>query len=47
MCFVNNYTGFMLSIIDMAFRGLHDEDPLNPSVLTLQDRHRSHLVGIE
>ena len=40
MCFVNNYTDFMLSIIDMEFRGLHD-------VLVLQDRHRSHLVDIE
>ena len=28
----------------MAFRGLHDADPLDPSVLTLQDRHRSHFV---
>ena len=28
----------------MAFRGLHDADPLDPSVLVLQDRHRSHLV---
>ena len=44
MCFVNNYIGFMLSVIDMAFRGLHDVDPLDPSVLVLQDRHRSHLV---
>ena len=44
MCFVNNYIAFVLSIIDMAFRGLHDVDPLDPSVLVLQDRHRSHLV---
>ena len=29
----------------MAFRGLHDVDPLDPSVLVLQDRHRSHLEG--
>ena len=28
----------------MTFRGLHDDDPLDPSVLVLQDRHRSHLV---
>ena len=28
----------------MAFRGLHDADPLDPSVLVLQNRHRSHLV---
>ena len=34
----------MLSVIDMAFRGLHDADPLDPYVLVLQDRHRSHLV---
>ena len=47
MCFVNNYTGFVLSIIDMALRGLHDADPLDPSVLVLQDRHRSHLVDTE
>ena len=44
MCFINNYTAFLLSVIDMAFRGLHDADPLDPSVLELQDRHRSHLV---
>ena len=25
----------------MAFRGLHDADPSNPSVLVLQDKHRS------
>ena len=47
MCFINNYTAFLLSIIDMAFRGLHDADPLDPSVLVLQDRHRSHLIDIE
>ena len=28
----------------MAFGGLHDADPLDLSVLVLQDRHRSHLV---
>ena len=44
MCFVNNYTSFMLSVIDMAFRGLHDADPLDPFVLVLQDRRMSHLV---
>ena len=43
MCFVNNYTSFILSIIDMTFRGLHDADPLDPFVLVLQDRQRSHL----
>ena len=31
----------------MAFRGLHDADPLDPFVLLLQDRHRSHLVDNE
>ena len=31
----------------MAFRGLHDADPLDPFVLLLQDRHMSHLVDIE
>ena len=31
----------------MAFRGLHDADPLDPYVLVLQDIHRSHLVHIE
>ena len=44
MFFVNNYIVFMLFIIDMAFRGLHDADPSDPSVLVLQDRHRLHLV---
>ena len=47
MCFINNYSAFMLSVIDMAFRGLHDADPLDLSVLILQDRHRSHLVDTE
>ena len=47
MCFVNNYTGFLFSIIDMTFRGLHDADPLDPSVLVLQDKHRLHLVDTE
>ena len=37
----------MLSVIDMEFRGLHDVDPLDPSVLVLQDKHRSHLVDTE
>ena len=45
ICFINNYIAFMLSVIDIAFRGLHDADPLDPSVLVLQDRHRSHLVN--
>ena len=31
----------------MAFRGPHDADPLDPSVLVLQDKHRSHLVDIK
>ena len=31
----------------MAFRGLHDADPLDPSILVLQDRHRSHLEDTE
>ena len=31
----------------MAFRGLHDADPLDPSMLVLQERHRSHLVDTE
>ena len=47
MCFINNYIAFMLSVIDMTFKGLHDADPLDPSVLALQDRHRSHIVDTE
>ena len=47
MCFINNYTTFMLFVIDMPLRGFHDADPLDPSVLVLQDRHRSHLVDAE
>ena len=31
----------------MAFRGIHDADPSDTSVLLLQDRHRSHLVDTE
>ena len=31
----------------MAFRALHDADPSDPSVLVLQDRHKSHLVDTE
>ena len=42
--FVNNYSVFMLSVIDMLFKGLYDLDPSDPSVLVLQDRPRSHLV---
>ena len=37
----------MLSVTDMMFRGLHDADPSDPSVLVLQDMHRSHLVDTE
>ena len=37
----------MLSVIDMALKGLDDADPLNPSILVLQDRHRSHLVDTQ
>ena len=44
MCFINNYIAFVLSVIDMTFRGLHDADPLDSFVLVLQDRQRSHLV---
>ena len=47
MLFVNNYIVFVLSITDMAFRGLHDADLSDPSVLVLQDRHKSHLVDTE
>ena len=28
----------------MAYRGLHDADPLDPSILVLQDRHKSYLI---
>ena len=44
MFFVNNYSVFVLSVTHMAFSGLHDVDPSDPSVLVLHDRHRSHLV---
>ena len=37
----------LLYLIDMAFRGIHDADPSDTSVLFLQDRHRSHLVYTE
>ena len=47
MCFVNNYIDFVLSVIDITFRGLHDAYLLDPSVLVLQDRHMSHLVDTE
>ena len=33
--FVNNYSVFALSAIDMAFRGLHDANPSYPYVLVL------------
>ena len=45
MFFVNNYTIFMLSVTDIAFKGLHDADLSDPSALVLQDRHKSHLVN--
>ena len=35
MFFVNNYIVFVLSVTDMAFSGLHDADPSDPSVLVL------------
>ena len=47
MFFVNNYTIFVLFVTDMAFRGLHDVDPSDPSVLVLHDRYRLHLVDTE
>ena len=47
MCFFNNYNVFVLSVIDMACSGLHDANPSYPSVLVLQDRHRSHLIDTE
>ena len=31
----------------MAFRELHDANPLDPFVLVLQDIHKSHLVDTE
>ena len=37
----------LLYLIDMAFRGIHDADPLDTFVLVLQDRHRSHLIDTE
>ena len=37
----------LLYLIDMAFRGIHDADLSDTSVLLLQDTHRSHLVDIE
>ena len=46
MCFVNNYTDFMLSVIDMTFIRLHDVDLLDPSVLVLQDRLSRYRVGM-
>ena len=46
MCFTNMYIVFFKhpGYIYMAFRGLQDADPLDPSVLLLQDRHRSHII---
>ena len=45
MFFVNNYSVFVLSVTNMAFSGLHDADHSDPSILVLQDRHRSHFDG--
>ena len=36
-----------LYLIDMAFRGIHEADPSDTSVLFLQDRHGSHLIDTE
>ena len=47
MFFFNIYTEIVLSVIDMAFRALHDANPSYPFVLVLQDRHMSHLVDTE
>ena len=47
MFFVNNYSVFVLSVTNMAFRGLHDADISYPSILVLQDRQRPHLVDTE
>ena len=48
MCFTNMYSVFRHpGYIYLAFRGLHDADPLDPSVLLLQDRHKSHFVDTE
>ena len=47
MFFVNNYIVFALSVTNIAFRGLHDANPSDPSIFVLQDRHRSHLVDTE
>ena len=45
MCFL--YCLLDIQVIDLVFKGLHDADPLDPCVLVLQDRHKSHLVDIE
>ena len=47
MFFVNSYSVFVLFITDITFRGLHDANPSDPSILVLQARHRSHLVDME
>ena len=47
MFFVNNYIVFALSVTDIAFRGLHDANPSDPSIFVVQDRHKSHLVDTE
>ena len=44
MFFVNNYIVVVLSVTDMAFKGLRDVDPSDPSALVLPDKHKSHLV---
>ena len=47
MFFVNNYTVFVLSVTYMAFKWIHDTNLLDPYVLVLQNRHRSHLLDTE
>ena len=47
MFFVNNYTKIVLFVTDMAFKWLHDADPIDLFVLVLQERQMSHLVTME
>ena len=47
MFFVNNYIVFVLSVTYMAFKWIHDTNLLDPYVLVLQNRHRSHLLDTE
>ena len=47
MFFVNNYTIFVLSVTDMAFRGLYDANPSDSSIFVLPDKHKLHLVDTE